>query len=185
MTPLEIAANAVNALAIVLAGRNSVHTWWTGIVGSVLFGILFFSTQLYADATLQVFFLITSAVGWHAWVRGGAGAKPLAIARASRRLLIGALLAAVAVTAGYGWVLHHFTNAFAPYFDSAVLAFSVVAQLLLMARRLETWWFWLLVNTLSIPLFASRGLTLTAVLYVGFWINAVISLRSWKREYRQ
>ena len=31
--PLELAANAFTAAAIVLAGRNSVHTWWTGIVG--------------------------------------------------------------------------------------------------------------------------------------------------------
>lgn len=33
----ELAANAFNAVSIVLAGRNSVHTWWTGIVCCVLF----------------------------------------------------------------------------------------------------------------------------------------------------
>ncbi len=65
--------------------------------------------------------------------------------------------AAVAVTAAYGALLHRFTDAYAPFADSAVLAFSVVAQLLLMQRRLETWGFWLLVNTVSVPLFASAG----------------------------
>ena len=32
MNRLEIAANAFVAVAIFLAGRNNVHTWWTGIV---------------------------------------------------------------------------------------------------------------------------------------------------------
>ena len=33
----EIAANAFNAVSILLAARNSLHTWWTGIVGCALF----------------------------------------------------------------------------------------------------------------------------------------------------
>jgi nicotinamide mononucleotide transporter len=41
-----------------------------------------------------------------------------------------------------------------------------------MTRRLETWAFWLLVNTLSVPLFWQRELHLTAVLYAAYWLNA-------------
>ena len=76
------------------------------------------------------------------------------------------------------------TDAAAPLPDSAVMAFSVIAQLLLMKRRLETWWFWLGVNTIAVPLFVSRGLYVTAALYAGFWLNAVISLRHWRRLLR-
>ncbi|MES2570562.1 MAG: nicotinamide riboside transporter PnuC, partial [Verrucomicrobiota bacterium] len=39
---MEIAANFFNAVSILLAGRNSVHTWWTGIIGCLLFGWVFF-----------------------------------------------------------------------------------------------------------------------------------------------
>ena len=52
----ELAANTVNAISILLATLNSVHTWWTGIAGCLLFGWVFLGTQLYADATLQAFF---------------------------------------------------------------------------------------------------------------------------------
>jgi nicotinamide mononucleotide transporter len=84
-------------------------------------------------------------------------------------------------TAAYGAMLHHFTNAYAPFIDSAVLVFSIVGQLLMMQRRVENWGFWLLVNTIATPLYFSRGLHLTAVLYAGFWINALVSWRSWHR----
>jgi nicotinamide mononucleotide transporter len=51
----------------------------------------------------------------------------------------------------------------------------------MMQRRVENWAFWVLVNSIAAPLYFSRGLTLTAVLYAGFWINAVISWRNWHR----
>lgn len=177
---LEIAANVLNAGSILLAGFNSVHTWWVGIAGCVLFGWLFTATQLYADATLQLFFIVTSILGWRAWVRGESGqALPVRRTRTGPLLLM--LLIGVLGTAGYGWLLWRFTNAFAPFMDSVVLAFSILAQLLLMQRRYESWYFWLLVNTIAVPLFATRGLTLTAVLYAGFWINALVALVRWRR----
>jgi len=177
---IEIAANVLNAVSIVLAGINSVHTWWTGIAGCLLFGWLFFASQLYADTTLQAFFIVTSFIGWLNWKRGD-DAVELAVRRTLPGPLAGMLMAGVLVAAGYGWMLWRFTNAFAPFLDSVVLAFSVLAQLLLMWRRYETWYFWLLVNTIAVPLFLSRGLTLTAILYSAFWINAIVALVRWRR----
>ncbi len=184
MTPLEIAANAITALSILLAARNSVHTWWLGIVGCVLFTVVFAQTQLYADATLQLFFIATSAIGWRQWLHGGADAAPRPVTRASPRTLAWMALAAAAVTAGYGALLHRYTDAFMPFVDAAVLALSVVAQCLLMQRRIDTWPAWLAVNTLSVPLFAVRGLQLTAGLYALYWLNAWYGWWHWRREQR-
>jgi len=88
----------------------------------------------------------------------------------------------VLATAGYGLMLQAYTNAYAPFIDSAVLMFSIVAQLLLMRRRLETWPFWLLVNTVSVPLYASRGLYVTAALYAAYWLNALASWYFWRKQ---
>ena len=82
---------------------------------------------------------------------------------------------------GYGSLLHRFTDAYAPFLDSLVLAFSVLGQFLLMGRRYESWWCWLLVNTIAVPLYLSRGLHVTAVLYAAFWVNAVVALARWRR----
>lgn len=180
---LEIAANAVMAISIVLAGRNNVHSWWVGIIGCAMFGALFYSVNLYADVALQLFFIVTCVIGWLQW-RRGAGGAPLPISRARMVALAWMVGIGVAATVAYGAMLQLYTNAYAPFIDSGVLMFSVVAQLLLMGRRLETWPFWLLVNTISVPLYASRGLTLTAVLYAGYWLNALLSWFFWHRQMR-
>ena len=179
MNVTELAANVFNAASIFLAGRNNVHMWWTTIVGCVLFGYVFFSAKLYADVTLQLFFISTAGIGWWRWLRGDQGTE-LPVRHSSRALLIASTVAGIAVTLGYGWLLRRFTDAYAPFMDSLVLAFSVLGQLLLMDRRVESWWCWLLVNTIAVPLYASRGLFVTAALYAAFWVNALVALRKWK-----
>ncbi|MGJ7917229.1 nicotinamide riboside transporter PnuC [Massilia sp. LXY-6] len=180
IAPLELAANLFTAVAIVLAGRNNVHTWWTGVVGCALFGLLFAQNRLYADVALQIFFVVTSLVGWWKWLRGREG-EPLPVTHAGMAGMLWIVPLGVGATAAYGAMLHHFTNAYAPFPDSAVLVFSIIGQVLMMQRRVENWSFWLLVNTIATPLYFSRGLHLTAVLYAGFWINALVSWRSWHR----
>ena len=178
--PLEIAANTFNATSVILAGRNSVHTWWTGIIGCSLFAVVFFGVKLYADVTLQIFFISTSVTGWIGWARGLRG-RPMKVRHTRPKVIVGLAALGALVTAGYGALLHTLTDAAAPFLDSIVLAFSVLGQFLLVARRVESWWCWLLVNTVAVPLFFSRGLYVTAGLYAVFWINAAISLPHWYR----
>lgn len=178
---LEIGANAANAFSIFLAARNRVHTWWTGILGCLLFAAVFFLSRLYADTLLQFFFIATSVIGWWQWKSGGDNGAELPVSHidGNRMFLVG--LAAALVAVGYGFVLWRFTDAFAPFIDSLILALSVAAQILLMYRKYESWWFWLIVNTLSVALFSSRGLWITAALYSAFWANAVLALIRWRR----
>lgn len=180
MTTLEIAANAVTTISIVLAARNSIHTWWTGIIGAVLFGMLFYQNQLYADVALQGFFAATSVVGWWRW-RGAIGA-PLPVTYTGWRLLVLAGVGGIIVALAYGTLLQRYTDAYAPFWDSLVLVASVIAQVLLINRKFESWYVWLAVNTLAAPLYASRGLWLTSALYVAYWINALFALKRWRQE---
>ncbi|HYQ17306.1 MAG TPA: nicotinamide riboside transporter PnuC, partial [Polyangiaceae bacterium] len=175
-----VSANAFNTMSIVLAGRNNVHTWWTGLVGCLLFGWVFFAAKLYADVTLQAFFVLTGLQGWRRWRRGSS--QPLSVTRTPLSTLLPLAAAGLGVVVGYGHLLHRFTDAYAPFVDSAILAFSVLGQLLLIERRIETWGCWLLVNSLAVPVYWLRGLQLTSLLYAVYWVNAVISFQHWRVE---
>jgi nicotinamide mononucleotide transporter len=175
----EVATNLVYLASILLATRNSLHTWWTGIVGCLMFAWLFFESRLYADVTLQAFFIITSLYGWWHW-RWGEQGEPAPIRRSTLREIALWSVCAVITALGYGALLNQFTNAYAPFLDSLVLTFSILAQFLLMRRRIETWWCWLIVNTIAIPLFLSRDLHVTAAFYSAYWINAWVGLMCWQ-----
>ena len=167
------------AVSVVLAGRNSIHTWWTGMLGCALFAAVFLDSKLYANVALQVFLFVTCTIGWWRWLhherspaREFGRGPPVYLAFAAVAGVLGAI--------AYGAMLSRHTDAQSPFADSLVLMFSVIAQLLLLRRRIESWWFWIVVNLIAVPLFASRGLYLTSALYAGYLLNAAIALHHWK-----
>jgi len=185
ITPLEWWANGATALSIFLAAVGNILTWPVGIVGCALFGLLFFDARLYADVSLQVFFIVTSVLGWVQWKRAGGPVQAARRHALRARSLAQMVLLAIAVCLAYGALLKHWTNAYAPFWDSAVLTASVLAQILLMRGHHQTWPAWLVVNTLSVPLYLQRGLQVTALLYAAFWFNAWWGWWRWHRLQRQ
>ncbi len=197
-TPLEIAANVFNLLSVWFSSRNNVHTWWSGIFACALYGLLFIDVKLYADVTLQLFFIGSCVVGWWNWKRGGkradgVGAQPasvesgatlsgeLPITRVRPWTAAGLAAFAIVAAAGYGWLLHTLTSAANPFIDSMVLALSILAQLLMVARKIETWPVWFVVDCIAVPLYASKGLWITALVYAFFLVLVVMGWIRWSR----
>ncbi|MDP2307398.1 MAG: nicotinamide riboside transporter PnuC [Pseudomonadota bacterium] len=177
---LEPLSVLFNTASVVAANRNSAHTWWTGVVGSVLLGFVFAEVRLYADVTLMAFFVATSLAGWWRWRFGGAARTELPVTHANGADAVATVIF-VTVTAGaYGTLLHLFTAAAAPFVDSAILALSIAATWLLMQRKVESWWLWIAADVLSVPLYASKGIPFTALLYTGYLLNAGWGLYHWR-----
>ncbi|MDT0630241.1 nicotinamide riboside transporter PnuC [Rubrivirga sp. S365] len=183
MTALEVAGNVFVLASVYLARRNSVHTWWTAMIGVVLYGVMFYGARLYADVVLQAFFFGTAVVGWRAWLWGGAGGGELPITALSARGRGGAVLAVVVGTLAAGTLFGRFTNAALPYADSFILGGSVVAQLLMMRRKLDHWPIWIAVDVVAVAVYAAKGLLLTSAVYVVLLVLSVQGLVAWRRTY--
>jgi nicotinamide mononucleotide transporter len=56
-----------------------------------------------------------------------------------------------------------------------------VAQVLINLRMLESWPLWVGINIVSVGLYASQALWVTAALYVAFLAVALYSWREWQR----
>jgi nicotinamide mononucleotide transporter len=178
---LEWACNLTALTSIILAARNHVFTWPIGIVSCVLFAMLFVGVKLYAEAVLQVFFIATSAWGWWHWSaqlnKPAAPIRTIGLSAAGFWLLI-------AVTGGmlYAWGLLHWTDAASPWLDSQVLTLSMLAQWWLMQRNIRCWWIWLTVNTISVPLYLSRELHVSAAFYALYWVMAILAYIHWRKQ---
>lgn len=183
MTPLEVAGNVFTLASVYFARRNSVHTWWAGMLGVTLYGVLFFGAKLYADVVLQVFFFGTCVVGWWQWRHGGAegGELPVTTLDARQRLAAGAAVLAAAVF--FGTLFGRFTDAALPYADSYILGGSVVAQLLMMRRKLDHWPIWITVDVVAVIVYAMKELYLTSAVYAVLLVLCVQGIVEWRRIY--
>lgn len=183
MTPLEVAGNVFTLASVYAARRNSVHTWWTGMVAVSLYGVLFFGVKLYADVVLQVFFFGTCVVGWWRWQRGGAGGTELPISTLTVRQRVVAGLAVLGAAVFFGTLFGRFTDAALPYADSYILGGSVIAQLLMMRRAIDHWPIWITVDVVAVVVYASKGLYLTSVVYALLLLLCIQGVVEWRRIY--
>lgn len=183
MSPLEIVAAVFGAVAVYLSARENIWSWPTAIVNVGLYTIVFYQSRLYAEMGLQVVYLVLSIYGWYNWLHGGVQRMVLHVSRASLRTL---LLLALVVAAGsfaLGNTLATRTNAVLPYLDATLAVTSLAAQWLMTRKVLENWLLWIAVDVVYVPMFVSRGLIATAVLYAVFLVLAVLGFISWRRSY--
>lgn len=181
-SPLELLGFVATLLNVWLMARNKVVGWPVGLVAVAAYSVVNFDVELYADMLLQGFFFVTGVAGWYDWKYGGEQRTELPISRLSRRGWALTAVAVVATSVLLGGPFHLFTNAANPFLDSALAGASVVGQLLLVRRVLDNWLIWIVADMLYVPLFISRGLLLTALLYAFLVVLATKGYLDWKKE---
>lgn len=181
---IEVIGFVTGAACVYGVARQKLWNWPVGIVNNIAFIILFLGAGLYAETVLQVVFAAIAVYGWYNWIRGNSstqGTNDLPIRDVTRKeIYLGAGIVAVG-TAVVAMVLTHGTDSQVPWPDAFVLTASLVATYGQARKIFQHWHVWILIDLVSIPLYFSRGLTLTAVLYVGFLALCVYGLIDWKR----
>lgn len=176
----ELAAVALGLAYIVLAIRQHQACWITGGASTAIYIAVFLKAGLFLQAGLQVVYVVMSVYGWMAWRSGGDRAARPQSWPLRKHLL--ALLAVFLATALSAPLLDHYTDSPAPLADSLGTWASVAATWLLARRYLETWFWWMIIDSGLATLFASQGLAFTAGLYLAFAVLAIAGWRAWRRS---
>ncbi len=184
-TWLEIAA-VVLSLACVVCNVYEIHWGWPlAIVSGFLYFWLFYVNKLYGDAWLQIFFAVVAVWGWWQWLFGKRrvddGKAALSVAALQTNTVWMVIAGWAASWLILGIFLSSVTDTDVPWFDAFPTAGSVIGQVLLARKYIENWPVWVLVNTVSVALFAYKGLWLTALLYVIFFALAIAGYLRWKK----
>ena len=167
-----------------LVVREHLWNWPIGIANNIFFFILFLQGRLFADMSLQVVYLGLGAYGWMDWVFGGENRTVLKISRTTRAEWLTLALLIPLGTWGFREILL-VVNGAAPFWDSLTTVLSLAAQYLLCRKRFENWFLWIAADVIYVPLYLSRQLPLTAVLYAVFLGMCLIGVREWNRSMRK
>lgn len=181
-TWLEITA-VLLALAMVGCNIQQIHWGWPlAIISSLMYFALFWRSRLYGDSVLQVFFAVVAFWGWFQWLRGRrADGSPIKVSRLTQGGLALTVAACALLWPATGLFLKTYTDTDVPWWDAFPTATSLVGQFLLGRKYIENWPVWIVVNVVSVALFAYKGLWLTVVLYAVFIALGAVGWRAWKR----
>lgn len=177
VTILEFMSAVVSFVGVWLGttGKRITWPWWTA--SSFLYMIFFYQADLFASAVLQIFFIMAAYWGWRDWEPSGA--KPGALSARNRVLLAVATIASVSMLTP---VLAHI-GAAATWSDAFLLVASLVAQILMVYEKTESWVLWLIVDAAGTVQYAVLGYWFTAVLYFAFTLVAILGWKRWNDTY--
>ena len=198
MSHLEWWATVSGAVAVWLSARENIWSWVLGLLNVVLAFALFYQIQLYPDMFLQVFFFITNLIGLWAWTHPRSGENninnELKISKLSQQQWLWAGLTGLVCTIILGTFsqnLSHFLptlfskpSAF-PYLDSFTTVMSIIATFLLVQKKVEAWFVWLLVDVISTYMYFIKDVKLYSLLYFVFCLVAIFGTINWTREYKK
>ncbi|MEX2367414.1 MAG: nicotinamide riboside transporter PnuC [Pseudohongiellaceae bacterium] len=181
---LEIIAVILAIAYLLLAARENILCWYCAFFSSAIFTLVFWDVSLLMESLLNVFYVVMAVVGWYEWKYGGRKNQGVKI-KTLQYWQHGAILAVVLLlTAVNGWFMLNYTSAVWPFLDSFTTWASVLTTFLVVAKVLENWLYWLVIDSVSIFLYIDRELYLTALLFVAYVIIVVFGFFSWLRHYR-
>lgn len=186
---LELIGTISGLFSVYLATKANFYTWHTGILNEIAFFMLFFQVQLYADMLLQVFFLMVTIYGIYTWKNKQEAViiyrlTPQEAVKYMVSLFLGMLITALIIGN-----IHHILPFFFekpstyPLADAFIMVGSILATFLLAEKKLETWLLWIIVDLVSIVLYAAKGIYFVAGEYVVFLILAIMGFAEWRKTY--
>jgi len=184
MTWAELIGDATGVWCVWLVARKHILNWPIGLLNNAFWFLSFWWSKLYGDATLQLIFAALAIYGWWEWARKDELKLELPVRRTTA-LEWTVLAPATAAATVLVWAfLSRKTDSPVPVWDASVVSLSLAATYGQAKKLVESWWIWIAVDVLSVPLYVVRGLYPTSAVYAVFLALCVVGLRAWNRELR-
>lgn len=180
----ELLGFATGLLSVWLVVRQHVTNWPVGIVNVLLLMVAFWTSGLYADALLQIVYVVLGLYGWWQWTLGGVD-RSVVVRRTTVGEWVGLAIAAVVATAVMWWLLSTVMRSTVPLADAVTTSLSLAATYGQCKKLVESWWLWIAADVIYVPLYAYKGLYLTTVLYCVFLALCVLGLAAWRADVRR
>lgn len=180
-TPLiEWLAVGFGVSEVLLAKKNSIWLYPTGIISILLSMFLLLNVKLYAETLLSIYYLVMSVYGWIIWKKRKQEAENQVSWSSNKELTIAVLISVI----GFGilyLVLRHYTDSDVPVFDAFVSSTAWAGMWLLAKRKIENWIFLNISNIVAIPLLFHKKLPLMACLTTFLFTVAIFGFLDWKK----
>jgi len=183
-SPAEAIAVVFAVLYLLLAIRENIWCWCCAGISTAVYVWLFVEARLYMESALNVFYFGMAIYGWWTWSHGRDDHGDMPVTAWPLRFHVVAILTIAVLAVVVGTLLRQKTDAAFPYVDSATTFAAIWATFLVARKVLENWWYWLAIDSVSIAIYWSRDLELTALLFVIYVIMIPFGLAHWNRSYR-
>jgi len=181
---MEINAVLFGFASVWYSKQNNILVFPTGLISTSIFVYLLFKWQLLGDMMINGYYFIMSLYGWYIWTRkvDSKNVTPISVVTKKEQIIGGVIFVS---TLGLVYEVYQFfkmwTN-WVAYVDTLTTALFFVGMWLMAKRKIENWYFWIIADIISVPLYLYKGLVFTSIQYFGFTILAIYGFLAWKKN---
>lgn len=188
-TGIEYVAGSAGIISVWYSRKENILVYPIGLVNTILYTYLSFKGGLLGEASVNLYYTVMSIWGWVMWSRRNSQQQlSLHITNASSKQWMQHLL----FFAGFYIVLflaltflkQEFAPDAIPWADALASASAYTGMWLMAKKKVESWYWWIITNIASIPLYFVKHYVFTSVYYTVLLIMAVWGLYEWSKKAR-
>ena len=181
----EWLAASLGILYVVLAAKESIWCWPSALASTIIYTVLFWEGQLPMQAILNAYYMVMAIYGFMLWQKQAATEDNLHISNRPFRFHAIFISSGIILTGLIGLYLASMAESRLPYLDAAVTVFSLMNTVLMVRKILESWIYWMVINSAAIALYFQTGYYVTILMFMVYFVLAIYGYLSWKKLQNQ
>lgn len=186
-TPLEYIAVVAGILSVWFSRKENILVYPVGLINTIAYIYLSIEGSLFGEASVNLYYTIMSIYGWILWSKNDVRHRPvlhISFSNAQQWMQQVMFFAFfyLAIFFALTWLRDAFYANTVPSLDALASASAFTGMWLMTRKKVESWYWWIITNITSIPLYFYKDYVLTSVYYLILLILAVMGLIEWKQK---
>lgn len=175
MNWLEIIGFSFGVLGVLFSITQNKISWIFGLLSSISLFLLFYKSKIYGQSALQFVSIIQCVYGWINWNK----VNSTVTTKTNPFILYLALIVLATVSRVF------YSNDILPYLDILGGLIAIFATFLLIYKKIEAWWIFMINNLIVIGLSLHMGLYLVGLLNLILFLLSIKGYIEWEKNLKQ
>lgn len=186
-TLLEYIAVLAGIASVWFSRKEKIWVYPVGLVNTIIYVWISWKGQLPGEAAVNFYYTVMSIYGWWIWAKKDQQQQAtVRISFSDTRWWWYQLLffsgCYVTLYAALQYMQQSFAPGAIPWADGLASAAAFTGMWLMAKKKVESWYWWMITNIASIPLYFVKHYVFTSVYYTVLLVMAVYGLYEWKKK---
>jgi len=187
---LEYIAVFAGIISVWFSKKETIWVYPSGLINTLFYIYLSFKGGLLGEASVNFYYTIMSIYGWIGWSKKDDNKNIVLQISASNKKewkeqLIFFSVFYLVIYSALAYLKTNFAPEAIPWADAFASASAFTAMWLMTRKKIESWYWWIVTNIASIPLYFVKHYVFTSVYYFILLIMAVFGLMEWINRYEK
>ena len=180
-SPISMIAGLAGVASVVMFAKGRMSAYFIGFIQNFTYIYLSYTNRFYGEVLEQLFYIITMIWGIVVWKNNiDEETNNVKGKKFTWKHWLSAGVISIIGTIGMGYLLTSIGSA-QPYTDAATNVFAVIAQLLMVWRFREQWFWWLIIDLLCIKMWFVAGNWSMVAMYIAWTVNCIYGWLNWTK----